>query len=114
MIQELQGLGSAVDNLNEQYALVTETMEKSGKETAHVLEMASHLKRKRQLVLEKKESVQAFLSKFTLNQEEIAILNGPESVLDGPFFEALARLQSILRECTVLLSMENQTAGLCI
>lgn len=84
----------------------------SRQDTAPVLEEASALMNQKKEAETKQQLLDAFTKHFIVSDEELMILTSAEKPIDDQFFDVLARVKQIHRDCEVLLGGENQRLGL--
>ena len=82
------------------------------RENAPILEETYMLLTQRQESETKRQLLEAFNQHFILSEDEIRVLTANADIVDDSFFEALARVTCIHKDCQVLLGTENQRLGL--
>ena len=82
------------------------------KETTPVLHEASSLLSQKHDVEVQQQLLDAFNKHFIISDEELTILTASTEPVDDRFFEALARVKVVYKDCQVLLGSSNQTLGL--
>ena len=60
----------------------------------------------------KKQLLEAFNQHFIMSENELRVLNTNADIVDDSFFETLARVKRIHKDCQALLGSENQRLGL--
>lgn len=82
-------------------------------DTTELIRRTSTLQGEKDLLDLKRDVLAAFLHRFQLSAEETYALSDAEPV-SKEFFTALSRVQSIHKDCRLLLTGEHQNAGLTI
>ena len=82
------------------------------RENAPILEETSMLLTQRQESETKKQLLEAFNQHFIISEDELRVLTANADIIDDSFFETLARVKGIHKDCQVLLGTENQRLGL--
>ncbi|KAK7064568.1 E3 ubiquitin-protein ligase PEP5 [Favolaschia claudopus] len=75
--------------------------------SATVLERAGSLSEERQVVENKKSIVTLFLSRFTLNEEEVEAVTSRDVPVGPRFFQAMDKTERIRTDCRVLMAGEH-------
>ena len=82
------------------------------RENAPILEEAVMLLTQRQELETRQQLLEAFNQHFIMSEEELRALTANADVVDDSFFETLARVKRIHKDCQILLGTENQRLGL--
>lgn len=81
-------------------------------ENTPFLEEASTLLNQRDDAETKNQLLEAFNNHFLMSENELRTLTTNADIVDNSFFEVLARVKRIHRDCQILLGTENQRLGL--
>lgn len=81
-------------------------------DTAPVLEEASALMSQKQEAETKQHLLDAFTKHFIVSEDELLILTSVEEPINDEFFDVLARVKQVHRDCEALLGAENERLGL--
>lgn len=113
LAEHVEGLKTEVTVMRECCDGMQRRLAEAKDSTAGLLKETADLKHRARLLDVSSKAVDAFLSKFELQPEELSALKGVqrEGVSDK-FFQAVARVKAIHEECKVLLRSSQQRAGL--
>lgn len=81
-------------------------------DTAPVLEEASALMSQKQEAETKQHLLDAFTKHFIVSEDELLTLTSAEEPIHDEFFDVLARVKQVHRDCEALLGAENERLGL--
>lgn len=81
-------------------------------DTAPVLEEASALMSQKQEAETKQHLLDAFTKHFIVSEDELLTLTSVEEPINDEFFDVLARVKQVHRDCEALLGAENERLGL--
>lgn len=81
-------------------------------DTTPVLEEASALMNQKGETEAKQQLLDAFTKHFIVSEEELLALTSAEEPIDDHFFDVLAKVKQVHRDCEVLLGTENQRLGM--
>ncbi|EGC42449.1 golgi transport complex subunit Cog6 [Histoplasma capsulatum var. duboisii H88] len=112
--QQLKRVGTAISNLTNVCEEMRRHIVLATQETAPLFEEAAILMSQQQEVETKEKILDAFNNHFILSEDELASLTSSAKPVDDLFFDALARMKQIHKDCEVLLGSENQRLGLDI
>uniref|UniRef100_A0AAR2JXZ7 Conserved oligomeric Golgi complex subunit 6 n=1 Tax=Pygocentrus nattereri TaxID=42514 RepID=A0AAR2JXZ7_PYGNA len=111
--EELESIHEDVQAMSSCCEEMTNRLKAAKEQTQDLILKTNKLQGENHRLEVRAQVAQAFLSKFQLSSEEMAILRGAR---DGPitedFFKALTRVKSIHEDVKVLLRTNQQTAGL--
>lgn len=81
-------------------------------DTTPVLEEASALMNQKKETETKQELLDAFTEHFIISEDDLFALTSVEGPIDSHFFDILAKVKEVYRDCEILLGGENQRLGL--
>lgn len=81
-------------------------------DTTPVLEEASALMGQKKDTETKQQLLEAFTKHFIISDEDLLVLTSAEEPINDHFFDVLAKVKQVHRDCEVLLEGENQRLGL--
>ncbi|RAH46072.1 Golgi transport complex subunit COG6 [Aspergillus brunneoviolaceus CBS 621.78] len=110
--EQLKRIGTVITNLNQTCEEMRKHIVLAKQDTTPVLEEASALMRQKTEAETKQQLLDAFTQHFVVPEEEILVLTAAEEPIDDHFFEVLARVKQVHRDCEVLLGGENERLGL--
>ncbi|PWY64947.1 oligomeric complex COG6 [Aspergillus eucalypticola CBS 122712] len=110
--EQLKRIGNVITNLNQTCDEMRKHIVSARQETAPVLEEASALMKQKKEAETKQELLEAFTQHFIVPDEDLLILTHAEEPIDDHFFEVLARVKQVYRDCEALLGGENERLGL--
>ncbi|XRM40709.1 Golgi transport complex subunit 6 [Aspergillus tubingensis] len=110
--EQLKRIGTVITNLNQTCDEMRKHIVSARQETAPVLEEASALMKQKKEAETKQELLEAFTQHFIVPDEDLLILTHAEEPIDDHFFEVLARVKQVYRDCEALLGGENERLGL--
>ncbi|RAL09620.1 Golgi transport complex subunit COG6 [Aspergillus homomorphus CBS 101889] len=110
--EQLKRIGTVITNLNQTCEEMRKHIVLAKQDTTPVLEEASALMRQRTEAETKQQLLNAFTQHFIVPEEELLVLTAVEEPIDDHFFEVLARVKQVHRDCEVLLGGENERLGL--
>ncbi|EHA18541.1 hypothetical protein ASPNIDRAFT_52550 [Aspergillus niger ATCC 1015] len=110
--EQLKRIGTVITNLNQTCDEMRKHIVSARQETTPVLEEASALMKQRKEAETKQELLEAFTQHFIVPDEDLLILTHAEEPIDDHFFEILARVKQVYRDCEALLGGENERLGL--
>ena len=113
LAEHVEGLKTEVTVMRECCDGMQQRLTEAKNSTAGLLKETADLKHRTRLLDVSSKAVDAFLSKFELQPEELSALKGTEREgVSDKFFQAVARVKAIHEECKVLLRSSQQRAGL--
>ncbi|KAJ7655211.1 oligomeric Golgi complex subunit 6 [Mycena polygramma] len=98
--QHVAAMNASCDDAETQLNLTSES-------SALLLERAGSLSEERQEVENKKSIVTLFLSRFTLNEEEVEAMSSRDIPVGHRFFRAMDKTERIRTDCRVLMAGED-------
>ncbi|GKZ32714.1 Golgi transport complex subunit 6 [Aspergillus brasiliensis] len=110
--EQLKRIGTVISNLNQTCDEMRQHIVAARQETTPVLEEASALMKQKREAETKQELLEAFTKHFIVPDEDLLILTHAEEPIDDHFFEVLARVKQVYRDCEALLGGENERLGL--
>ncbi|ODH51372.1 hypothetical protein GX48_02428 [Paracoccidioides brasiliensis] len=110
--EQLTRIGTVISSLNNVCDEMRRHIALATQETAPVLEEAATLMNQRQEVETKHKLLEAFSKHFTMSEDELISLTSSAEPVDDRFYNALARMKQIHKDCEVLLGSDNQHLGL--
>ncbi|PWY94400.1 oligomeric Golgi complex subunit 6 [Aspergillus sclerotioniger CBS 115572] len=110
--EQLKRIGTVISNLNQTCEEMRKHIVSARQETTPVLEEASALMKQKQEAETKQQLLEAFTQHFIVPDEDLLILTSAEEPIDDHFFDILARVKQVHRDCEVLLGGENERLGL--
>ncbi|PYH38737.1 Golgi transport complex subunit COG6 [Aspergillus neoniger CBS 115656] len=110
--EQLKRIGTVITNLNQTCDEMRKHIVSARQETVPVLEEASALMKQKKEAETKQELLEAFTQHFIVPDEDLLILTHAEEPIDDHFFEVLARVKQVYRDCEALLGGENERLGL--
>ncbi|PYI21347.1 oligomeric Golgi complex subunit 6 [Aspergillus violaceofuscus CBS 115571] len=110
--EQLKRIGTVITNLNQTCEEMRKHIVLAKQDTTPVLEEASALMRQKTEAETKQQLLDAFTQHFVVPEEELLVLTAAEEPIDDHFFEVLARVKQVHRDCEVLLGGENERLGL--
>jgi hypothetical protein len=110
--KQVKRVGAMIDTLNQTCASIRRHVVAAKQESAPVLEEATTLIARKRETEAQKQLLDAFTAHFLLPTSDLNTLTSSAEPLDDHFFEVLARVKQIHRDCEVLLGYENQRLGL--
>lgn len=81
-------------------------------DTTPVLEEASALMGQKKETETKQQLLDAFAKHFIILEEDLLVLTSAEEPIDDHFFDVLAKVKQVHRDCEILLGGESQRLGL--
>ncbi|KAE8147525.1 oligomeric Golgi complex subunit 6 [Aspergillus avenaceus] len=110
--EQLQRIGTVITSLNETCDEMRKHIGLARQDTTPVLEEASALMQQRKEAETKQHLLEAFTKHFIVSDEDLLVLTSTEEPINDHFFDILARVKQVHRDCEVLLGGENQRLGL--
>ncbi|KAL2865567.1 Golgi transport complex subunit COG6 [Aspergillus lucknowensis] len=110
--EQLERIGSVISNLKETCNEMRKYIVLAKQDTTPVLEEASALMRQKQESETKQHLLDAFTKHFIVSDDDLLILTSVEEPINDRFFNVLARVKQIHRDCEALLGAENERLGL--
>ncbi|KAL8797432.1 MAG: hypothetical protein Q9195_000248 [Heterodermia aff. obscurata] len=110
--ERLRRVGHTISRLNICCDSMHQQLIAAHRENAPILEETSMLLTQRQESETKKQLLEAFNQHFIMSEDELRVLTANPDIVDDSFFETLARVKRIHKDCQVLLGTENQRLGL--
>ncbi|XP_058793235.1 conserved oligomeric Golgi complex subunit 6 isoform X2 [Phymastichus coffea] len=112
----LESIQKDVNGISGYVESMTSKMKTTKAETAYLIEQTRKLQAESDKISMQQEIVAAFIKKFQLNSDELAILHG--STRDAPiseeFFTVINKVQDIHSNCRILMQSGHQTLALDI
>ncbi|KAL4910765.1 oligomeric Golgi complex subunit 6 [Aspergillus multicolor] len=110
--EQLQRIGSVISSLKETCDEMRKHIVLAKQDTNPVLEEASALMNQKQEAETKQRLLDAFTKHFIVSNEELLVLTSVEGPINDEFFDVLARVKQVHRDCEALLGAENERLGL--
>ncbi|GES61042.1 conserved oligomeric Golgi complex subunit 6 [Aspergillus terreus] len=110
--EQLKRIGTVISSLNQTCEEMKKHIVLAKQDTTPVLEEASSLMNQKREAETKQQLLDAFTKHFIVSEEDLIILTSAEEPIDERFFDLLARVKQVHRDCEVLLGGENQRLGL--
>ncbi|KAG5417334.1 COG6 [Candida metapsilosis] len=112
IVKQLKHMEVKIKKLNELNMQTNERLQENFQNSHEFNTTVNKLYKEKQLIGIKKDLLEAFKNKFTLNEyEEYVLMEGD---LNEEFFAALAKAESIVDNCSILLAEDNPQLGLKI
>ena len=112
IVKQLKHMEVKIKKLNELNMQTNERLQENFQNLHEFNTTVNKLYKEKQLIGIKKDLLEAFKNKFTLNEyEEYVLMEGD---LNEEFFAALAKAESIVDNCSILLAEDNPQLGLKI
>lgn len=108
----MRRVGTAITELNATCASIRSHVAASKRETGLLLEESNQLMVRKHQIDSKQSLLSSFTSHFLLSEAELVVSTSTAEPITPAFFDALARLKQIHRDCQTLLTAEDQTLGL--
>jgi len=112
LIQQLNRVGSLITTLNQTCDDIRKHVLAAKQETAPMLEEASTLLAQKQETEKKQHLLHSFCKHFLISDEDLTTLASSAEPVNERFFDLLARVKQIHKDCELLLGYENQRLGL--
>ncbi|KAF9888354.1 Golgi transport complex subunit 6 [Aspergillus nanangensis] len=110
--EQLKRIGTVISSLNQTCEEMKKHIVLAKQDTGPVLEEASVLMNQKKEATTKQQLLEAFTKHFIVSEEELLTLTSADEPIDEQFFDALARVKQVHRDCEALLGGENQRLGL--
>ncbi|KAL2853811.1 oligomeric Golgi complex subunit 6 [Aspergillus pseudoustus] len=110
--EQLERIGAVISNLKETCDEMRKHVVLAKQDTTPVLEEASALMSQKQETETKQHLLDAFTKHFIVSDEELLILTSVEEPINDEFFDILARVKQVHRDCEALLGAESDRLGL--
>ncbi|KAL4750186.1 oligomeric Golgi complex subunit 6 [Aspergillus terricola var. indicus] len=110
--EQLKRIGSVISSLKETCDEMRKHIVLAKQDTTPVLEEASALMNQKQEAETKQRLLEAFTKHFIVSEEELLALTSVEEPIDDKFFDVLARVKQVHRDCEALLGAEHERLGL--
>ncbi|PYH46832.1 Golgi transport complex subunit COG6 [Aspergillus saccharolyticus JOP 1030-1] len=110
--EQLKRIGTVITNLNQTCEEMRKHIVLAKQDTTPVLEEASALMKQKTDAETKQQLLDAFTQHFVVPEEETLVLTAAEEPIDDHFFEVLARVKQVHRDCEALLGGGNERLGL--
>ncbi|RDW94041.1 Golgi transport complex subunit COG6 [Aspergillus mulundensis] len=110
--EQLKRIGSVISSLKETCDEMRKHIVLAKQDTNPVLEEASALMNQKQEAETKQRLLDAFTKHFIVSDEELLVLASVEEPINDEFFDVLARVKQVHRDCEALLGAENERLGL--
>ncbi|KAL4780243.1 oligomeric Golgi complex subunit 6 [Aspergillus varians] len=110
--EQLKRIGSVISSLKETCDEMRKDIVLARQDTVPVLEEASALMNQKQETETKQHLLEAFTKHFIVSDEETLALTSMEEPVNDEFFDVLARVKQVHRDCEALLGAENERLGL--
>lgn len=111
-IQQLNRVGTLITTLNQTCDDIRKHVLAAKQETAPMLEEASTLLAQKQETEKKQQLLDSFCKHFLISDEDLTTLTSSADPVNERFFDLLARVKQIHKDCELLLGYENQRLGL--
>ncbi|KAF7585321.1 Golgi transport complex subunit 6 [Aspergillus hancockii] len=110
--EQLNRIGTVITSLNQTCEEMRKHIGLAKQDTTPVLEEASALMNQRKEAETKQQLLDAFAKHFIVSGEDLLVLTSIEEPINDQFFDVLARVKQVHRDCEALLGGENQRLGL--
>ncbi|KAL3491603.1 oligomeric Golgi complex subunit 6 [Aspergillus germanicus] len=110
--EQLERIGTVISSLKETCDQMRKHIVLAKQDTTPVLEEASALMSQKQEAETKQHLLDAFTKHFIVSDDELLILTSVEEPINDEFFDVLARVKQVHRDCEALLGVENERLGL--
>ncbi|KAI9372049.1 oligomeric Golgi complex subunit 6 [Aspergillus egyptiacus] len=110
--EQLKRIGTVISNLRETCDEMRKHIVLARQDTVPVLEEAAALMSRKQEDETKQQLLDAFTKHFIVSDEELMVLTSVEEPINDEFFDVLARVKQVHRDCEALLGGENERLGL--
>ncbi|KAL2850957.1 oligomeric Golgi complex subunit 6 [Aspergillus pseudodeflectus] len=110
--EQLERIGTVISSLKETCDEMRKHIVLAKQDTAPVLEEASALMSQKEEAETKQHLLDAFTRHFIVSDDELLILTSVEEPINDQFFDVLARVKQVHRDCEALLGAENERLGL--
>ena len=112
LLQQLKRVGRLIEDLNNMCGEMREQISTAHSHAAPMLREASLLTAQKEELATNQKLLKAFNKHFIVSDEDLTLLTSSVEPVNERYFEILARVQQIRRDCEVLLGSEDQTLGL--
>ena len=112
MLKQLSRVGTLIDTLTQTCEDIRKHVQAAKQETAPMLEEASTLLAQKHETEQKQRLLDSFNKHFLLSDDDLTTLTSSAEPVDDRFFEVLAWVKQIHKDCELLLGYENQRLGL--
>ncbi|KAL3479514.1 oligomeric Golgi complex subunit 6 [Aspergillus californicus] len=109
---QLKRIGTVISSLKETCDTMRKHIVSARQDTGPVLEEASALINQKQEAETKQHLLNAFTTHFIVSDEELLVLTSVEEPINDEFFDVLARVKLVHKDCEALLGAENDRLGL--
>ncbi|KAB8234056.1 oligomeric Golgi complex subunit 6 [Aspergillus alliaceus] len=110
--EQLKRIGTVITSLNQTCEEMRKHIGLARQDTAPMLEEASALMNQKKEAETKQQLLDAFTKHFIVSDDDLLVLTSIEDPIDDQFFDVLARVKQVHRDCEALLGGENQRLGL--
>ncbi|KAK5105544.1 Golgi transport complex subunit 6 [Lithohypha guttulata] len=110
--EQLDRVGTLIASLNQTCNNIRKHVVAARQEVAPMLDEVSTLLSQKKETEQKQQLLDSFREHFLVSEEDLAVLTSSAEPVDGRFFELLARMNRINKDCELLLGYENQRMGL--
>ncbi|KAL4944821.1 hypothetical protein BDV06DRAFT_209932 [Aspergillus oleicola] len=110
--EQLKRIGTVISSLKETCDEMRKHIVLAKQDTNPILEEASALLSQKQEAETKQHLLDAFTKHFIISEEELLVLTSVEEPINDEFFDVLARVKQVHRDCEALLGAENERLGL--
>ncbi|KAK5080783.1 Golgi transport complex subunit 6 [Exophiala xenobiotica] len=110
--QQLNRVGTLITTLNQTCDDIRRHVLAAKQETAPMLEEAATLLAQKQEAEKKQQLLDSFCKHFLISDEDLTTLASSAEPVNERFFDLLARVKQIHKDCELLLGYENQRLGL--
>ncbi|KAL4990353.1 oligomeric Golgi complex subunit 6 [Aspergillus falconensis] len=110
--EQLKRIGSVISSLKETCDEMRKHIVLAKQDINPVLEEASALMNQKQEAETKQRLLDAFTKHFIVSDEDLLVLTLVEEPINDEFFEVLARVKQVHRDCEALLGAEHERLGL--
>ncbi|KAL4811129.1 oligomeric Golgi complex subunit 6 [Aspergillus unguis] len=110
--EQLKRIGTVISNLKETCDEMRKHIVLAKQDTNPVLEEASALMNHKKEAETKQNLLDAFTKHFIVSEDDLLILTSVEEPINDEFFDILARVKQVHRDCEALLGAENERLGL--
>ncbi|KAL3461384.1 oligomeric Golgi complex subunit 6 [Aspergillus heterothallicus] len=110
--EQLERIGTVISSLKETCNEMRKHIVSAKQDTVPVLEEASALLSQKEEAETKQHLLDAFTKHFIVSDNELLILTSVEEPINDEFFDVLARVKQVHRDCEALLGAESDRLGL--
>ncbi|KAL4934019.1 Golgi transport complex subunit COG6 [Aspergillus undulatus] len=110
--EQLKRIGTVISSLKETCDEMRKHIVSAKQDTNPILEEASALLSRKKEAETKQHLLDAFTKHFIVSDDELLVLASAEEPINDKFFDVLARVRTVHRDCEALLGAENERLGL--